>query len=313
MEKIFCNLCGSTKYKIFLNNVKSPEFEEEFTLVKCTRCGLIYLNPRPTKNHIGKYYSTPNFFSDFSDARGKYAFLYDMIFREIKSGKVFDIGAGTGLFLTEFKKGGWEVDGLEPSVIARRIAKKKFGINLKKEDVLDINFKDEYFDLVVLNNVIEHLYRPTETLKKVSRIVKKGGFVLISCPNIKGMGPLLFRQKWYGMDTPRHLYQFCPESLETILNHSEVKIFKISHNFYRHNYSVLFESLRRTFSPRNSETRKSEKTLIKPNTGEKKSKQSLVTQVGIFACKVLSGGIALVEPLIGRGEIITVLVVKPNK
>ncbi len=313
MEKIFCDLCGWREYDTFLNNIKSPEFDEEFTLVKCTKCGLVYINPRPRESQIGKYYSGSNYFSDTSNARQKYSFLYDMVFKvaKVKKGKVFDIGAGTGLFLTEFKKRGWEVDGLEPANVGRRIAKTKFGISLKKDDLLDIDFKDKYFDLVVLNNVIEHLHKPVESLNKVSRIVKKGGCVLISCPNIDGIGSLLFRKKWYGMDVPRHLYQFNPETLGVLLNQSGFKIVKISQNFYRHNYAVLFESFRRSLSPRFSVTRKVEKPLIKSNVSGEKNKQSLVKQIGVDVCKVVSGLIAFIEPLIGRGEILTILAKKP--
>lgn len=310
METIFCDFCKSKRYKIFLNNLKSPEFNERFTLVKCSKCDLVYLNPRPKRNEIAKYYLTTDYFSDSSKAIREYSFLYDMVFSRMEKGSVLDIGAGTGLFLTEFKRRAWEVNGVEPSPVARKIAKKKFGIDLKKDDVLDIDFKNKTFDLVVLNNVIEHLYKPKSTLKKAFGIIKDEGFVLISCPNISGIGPALFGQKWYGMDVPRHLYQFSPESLSKLLCSSGFKIVQISHSFYRHNYLVLFESFRRFLSPRFSNTNRSEKHSDQPVVVRGKSNQSLVKQVGVFASKVLSGLIAVVEPLIGRGEIITILAIK---
>lgn len=311
MEKnLFCNLCGSKKSKIFISSIKSPEFDERFTLVKCINCGLIFLNPRPTKKSINKYYSTENYFSVAADAKQAYSHLYNIVFSKVRKGLVFDIGAGSGLFLTEFRKRGWEIDGLEPSETARRIAQKKFKILLRKKDFLDINFKEEIFDLVLLNNVIEHLYAPVSTLKKASKTIKKGGHILISCPNIDSFGSLIFRKKWYAMDVPRHLYQFNPDTLGKALEISGFKIVEISHAFYKHNYMTLFESFRRTLSPRFSEMNEKEREKPRLESVTVVPKQSLVKKAGIICSKIFSSIIAFLEPIFKRGEIITVLAVK---
>ena len=60
MEQVLCNLCGHSEYTI---EHKGPDLlfnnrQELFTLVKCTNCGLIYQNPRPTSEEVGKYYPT---------------------------------------------------------------------------------------------------------------------------------------------------------------------------------------------------------------------------------------------------------------
>lgn len=310
MEKTLCNYCHSKKFETFISNIKSHEFNERFTLVKCKECGLIYLNPRPVRKNIGKYYATKNYFSGTSDAYQEYSHIYDLIFQRLKKGKVFDIGAGTGLFLAELKKRGWKIDGLELSSTARKDAKKRFGVILKSGDFLNLKKVDKDFDLVVLNNVIEHLYKPRETVEKIAKIVKKDGYVLISCPNINSIGAVIFGRKWYAMDAPRHVYQFSPDSLKMILESSGFKVIKISHSFFRHNYMTLFESFRRTLSPRFSETKKTNKASIKIRENNKENKQAFIKKCGITVSKTLSAIIAVIEPLIRRGEIITLVAYK---
>ena len=71
---------------------------------------------------------------------------------------------------------------------------------------------------------LEHVYEPRQTLDKVAKLLKKGGTVMISCPNIDGLGAKLFRKKWYAIDVPRHLYQFNSSTIGRMLKGSGLKI-----------------------------------------------------------------------------------------
>ena len=59
MEKIKCDLCGSAKHDILFaqTDIFHNSTKEEFNMVECEDCGLNFLNPRPTQDEIGKYYS----------------------------------------------------------------------------------------------------------------------------------------------------------------------------------------------------------------------------------------------------------------
>lgn len=60
MELVSCDLCRSdqselvTRQRDFLLEVT----QDEFTIVRCRQCSLIYLNPRPSKDLLGSYYPT---------------------------------------------------------------------------------------------------------------------------------------------------------------------------------------------------------------------------------------------------------------
>jgi len=66
MENVNCNICSSNEVELVLK-VKDYRFKlesEELNLVKCKCCGLIYINPRPTKNEIVKFYPLKLYYSN---------------------------------------------------------------------------------------------------------------------------------------------------------------------------------------------------------------------------------------------------------
>ena len=57
MEHVNCNLCGSTDFRAVYEMPDVKFYPDEwFTIVECARCGLGFVNPRPTRDEIGKYY-----------------------------------------------------------------------------------------------------------------------------------------------------------------------------------------------------------------------------------------------------------------
>jgi SAM-dependent methyltransferase len=311
-ETLPCDLCSSSKYGIFLDGVASWEYSGVFSFVKCSKCGIIYLNPRPEKQFIKNYYPAESYWGrnvkkfshrGFKKGREKaYGFLYKEIFSRLEKGSVLDIGAGTGLFLSKFRDEGWVVDGNELSDNACKFAEKAYKINLKNGDFLDFSFPAESFDLITLNNSLEHLYSPRETLMKAHKLLKKGGLIEISVPNAESVGAKLFSGQWYALQPPRHLYLFSPKTIRTLLRKCGFKVLEIKHGYWTHNFYTLFESFRFMFSPR---FRKSPKGgLAKPQKYNKAC--NIIVKAGKIAGGIFAFSLSLVEPLIKRGEVMTV-------
>jgi SAM-dependent methyltransferase len=316
IEYINCDNCKSSKYIIFLDDISSWEYEEKFRLVKCSNCGLVYLNPRPKASFISSYYPKESYWGTnlkkripdpfWKEKRDKaYEVIYKEIFKRKDKGNILDIGAGTGLFLTKFSPIlSWKMYGTELSKEASLYAGKVYGIKLESADFLDIKYPPNYFDVITLNNSLEHLHKPRESLEKAFKCLKSKGLIVITVPNIKSIGFKIFTKDWHQLDLPRHLYHFSPDTLSKILRDIGFNIVGINHGYKEHNYYSLFESFRFKYSPRF-------KNNSSKGNNKGKSKVNLIVELGKIFTKVFANLLCLIEPIIGSGEVFTIYATKP--
>ena len=98
--------------------------------------------------------------------------------------KILDIGCGDGSFIIKFKKH-CETFGVDISWNAIKMAK-EVGINAYHVDVSSekLPFQDEYFDIIYMGDVIEHLTNPDFAINEVIRVTKTNGFLVLSTPNL---------------------------------------------------------------------------------------------------------------------------------
>lgn len=99
--------------------------------------------------------------------------------------KVLDLGCGDGA-VSEYLQSKLKVKvvGVDISIHAIREAKKR-GIDAKVVDAEDkLPFDSETFDIVFWGDNIEHLFSPIKVAKEIKRVLKNGGRVIVSCPNI---------------------------------------------------------------------------------------------------------------------------------
>ncbi len=307
-----CNNCKSEKFHILWKGIRNWEFPETFRLVKCTRCGLIFVSPRPKKDEISKFYPKKTYWnsnakSGFWKKRRESLYgktLYKEISKRTTRGKILDIGSGTGLFLSGLKEKGWKVSGIDISKVATEISDKEFGIKIKTGDFLTTNFPTNHFDTVSLNGTLEHMYKPKEVLEKVAKVLKSDGLLEITVPNMEGLGAKIFGKTWYGIDVPRHLYHFTSRTLCDMLLRSGFKIEKMSHSC-PDNYKILFESFRYNYSPRFKNV-----NLKGNGFNSENSIRNIIMQLAKGVSIIIAKILALAEPLIGKGEILTIYATK---
>lgn len=192
-----CLICNSKEVKNLFSFKAKDEIEYE--IYKCKRCGLHFGNPIPilTDDAVHEIYSSEYFKNYYSknveiedvDQSARlyktYEKQYSIFEKSIirKSGlSVLDVGCGDGKFLEIFKKHGWKCYGIEPASYARELLKKK---KLECLDVkfLDIHDKNESFDLILMDNVIEHVDFPGPYIKKAYELLNKEGLLIIKTPN----------------------------------------------------------------------------------------------------------------------------------
>jgi len=104
---------------------------------------------------------------------------------DLKGKKVLDAGCASGYLGREMKNAGAsEVIGVDISADRIREAKKIFD-NAFALDIQEaaLPFPDGYFDIVLLAEVIEHLFSPEKAVKEIKRILKSGGEIVVTTPN----------------------------------------------------------------------------------------------------------------------------------
>jgi 2-polyprenyl-3-methyl-5-hydroxy-6-metoxy-1,4-benzoquinol methylase len=139
--------------------------------------------------------------------------LGTMCLGQARKGKLLDIGCGNGRFLAMMREAGWEVTGIEPDPAAAAIARKRYGIAVIEGPLKEAALPPASYDAITLNHVIEHVPDPVALLVECRRLLKVGGTMVVTTPNIESLGHRLLSDAWVHLDPPRHLFLF---SLNTL-------------------------------------------------------------------------------------------------
>jgi 2-polyprenyl-3-methyl-5-hydroxy-6-metoxy-1,4-benzoquinol methylase len=245
-ELVPCDVCGVTGAPAHIRMADHLwDVPATFTVAKCQCCGLLFSNPRPKYSLMGSLYSeyydgsvaspehqTP----PISERIKKNIFLrklYHCVFGnymgEVLSktrGRVLDIGCGMGGILEDLARLGCETFGIEANPDAARICK-EIGLNVECGFIEDMIFPEDYFDVVLLFHVIEHLPSPKKALDEIFRILKPGGRVFIWCPNAESYVAKFFRDFWTGWHLPFHFYHFSPDTMARLIGLTAFETLKL--------------------------------------------------------------------------------------
>ena len=130
--------------------------------------------------------------------------------------QLLDVGCGNGLFLQIAKDLGYKVYGLEPDSDAAEQARGA-GFDIVQGSLPNSGLSRSQFDHVTLNHVFEHLHRPREAAAELHALLKPGGRLWLSQPNLGAAGLQIFGKYWRGLESPRHLSLYTAESLKALL------------------------------------------------------------------------------------------------
>ncbi len=222
--------------------------------LQCNICRLIFLKKNNKGKKLGKIYDKREYFSSYVKNPMVYIGILNQIFGIIekykKPGKILDIGCGIGLLLYIAKKRNWDGVGIEISKFALNYAKRKFSLNVINSDNLD-NFQDNYFDVIVINHVLEHIENPLIILKQVRKKLNINGILFIGVPNINGFFPKFQKEKWPSLQPPFHIYQFTPRTLKMLLKKVGFKPIKFytENRYFNYKFRILNSILNHIINP----------------------------------------------------------------
>ncbi len=234
-----CLLCGQDKkFKLVQRCADwSHPKDELFEYVMCPNCGLVFQNPRPTREYIKHYYYDDDisYLPETYNAISKF-FVKMRTRREIsgynnllgkKTGvRVIEIGSSYGSYLKLLKDyGGYEVLGIEFNEQAALLGRKLYDIKILSKPIYDIEIVPKSFDIVILRHVLEHFHDPDFVLKFANKVLKDGGLLVIDVPAFKTWESKMFSRYWVGWEAPRHLFAYTQDTLSMFLrkHHFQIK------------------------------------------------------------------------------------------
>jgi 2-polyprenyl-3-methyl-5-hydroxy-6-metoxy-1,4-benzoquinol methylase len=230
-EEPHCPLCNSDCATLLLE-AADPNAGAAglwFPITQCQDCGLCYTNPRPSENVIGRFYpegygphgktsKTPR-----KKSRRRWR-LWGKSRTEPLDGKpihgqgrLLDFGCGNGAFLQRMKERGWIVTGVDASVAVVQHLRSERGLRAVAGSIPHPELGDGNFDVITMRQSLEHVHRPLEVLRAAHRLLAPGGLLVVSTPNIDSLPFKWFGRFWLGLDLPRHLTHFTPDTLQLIL------------------------------------------------------------------------------------------------
>jgi ubiquinone/menaquinone biosynthesis C-methylase UbiE len=134
-------------------------------------------------------------------------------------GTLLDVGCGGGRFLNRMQKRGWKVEGSDFDEQATKKVTSRYGIKTYVGDLCQCELPSNSFDVITMSQTIEHLYTPETTLRECLRILKPGGLLVMTTPNVNSIAAAEFGAHWRGWEAPRHLHLFSVESLQRLTQH----------------------------------------------------------------------------------------------
>jgi len=160
-------------------------------------------------------------------------------FLTVSSGQVdfLEIGAFEGAFLNKIsERFDWNLHGIEMNGVAAEIARAK-GFNIIESSAENVNLESfgTEFDLIYLGQVFEHFEKPLEVLRRLQEVLKPGGVIVMTTPNLDSKQRKMFGPTWAHWHAPYHRNIFSPKSLRTIALFSNLKVRRMtshSHGYW---------------------------------------------------------------------------------
>ncbi len=220
LKDVSCNLCGA-------DDAARLTTSRGFPIVRCRRCGLVSVNPRPASEDLVSLYA--EYHTRDGETEASWDRLMGRIFRQSaemlcssrngdRPGRLLDIGCGYGAFVAAMRERGWDAEGVDPSPTVVNAAVRR-GRPVHRGTLAGMQAPDGTYDAITMFYVLEHVPDPMGALKKAFDLLAPGGILLIRVPHttpiVRLLAPLGLGEALY--DPPFHLYDFSPAVLREML------------------------------------------------------------------------------------------------
>jgi 2-polyprenyl-3-methyl-5-hydroxy-6-metoxy-1,4-benzoquinol methylase len=208
------------------------------TVYRCNNCQHHYLSPVINNELLNEYYSKLNSVyytetnTDTNHLSIENEFIFKLINKYLPNGKVLEIGCGYGFLLNCFHKHGYETIGVEPSPHASTFAKNKLGLNIIDSFINEDSFEENFFDIILLFDVVEHISNMDEMKRIIMKSLKPGGLLVIGTANINSLSAKFSGKGWKYFSCWEHVSFFSHRSINYFLNDLEMTPIIIKNRSY---------------------------------------------------------------------------------
>lgn len=214
-----CPVCNN-------DNTQLKFLKNGFRILNCFNCNHVFTDFKPTAKEVEEIYSDDYFFKggagyddytlekDMLIKRGEY--YADKMNKFIEPGKALDIGAAAGFLLKGFENKGWHGTGIEPNNSIVEYGKKVIGVNIKRGTIETVELEDK-FDLVILIQVMAHIYDLHHSMNRIYNFLKPNGLVLIETWNKDSFTAKIFGKNWHEYSPPGTLNFFSKRTLDRLM------------------------------------------------------------------------------------------------
>ncbi|MDP9230215.1 MAG: class I SAM-dependent methyltransferase [Bacteroidota bacterium] len=257
-----CPVCGSSDIRKVFSVVDHTVSKQQFEILECNFCTLRFTQDVPDEDLIKTFYKSEDYISHTNTSKGIINRLYQQVRKKtmkqkrhlienmtgIKKGALLDVGSGTGAFVNEMRKHGWQVTGLEPEDDARKIAREFYKLQLD-DDLLFYKLPLQSFDVITLWHVLEHVHDLHAYVEQLKNLLKEKGKLFIAVPNYTSKDAEIYKEHWAAYDVPRHLYHFSPPAMKKLLENHGLKIDDYQLMWYDSFYICLLSSKYKSGKP----------------------------------------------------------------
>lgn len=195
-------------------------------IVKCTSCGLAFVNPQPTPDALDDYYFGSyhrakcvlcnQARTELTDEDHTAANKLTTLIRQFNpsASEVCDVGCSFGYLLAALSQRGFRVKGYEPSAPVSAFAREVLGLDVVQGEFRALSHS---FDVVTMIHVLEHVPDPGRVVHDFALSLREGGLLIVVVPNMGSLNDRFFGRHCSWVTPPAHLLYFSSDSLSTLL------------------------------------------------------------------------------------------------
>lgn len=201
-------------------------------VVRCRACDLLYQLPRLSDRAVATAYrEAVQAHQREANAEGGrsrddvYRWMLARVEKYCQRGTILDVGCGIGAFVHAARKEGWDACGLEPSSWAASFGRAQFRLTIYHETLASFeeSHPGQSYEAISMLDMLEHSVNPRDDLRRVNRLLKDEGILLVTTVNAGGLVARRAGSRWW-LIIPEHLIYFNRKSLTRLLGQAGFEI-----------------------------------------------------------------------------------------